>query len=210
MKILSDGYGNFPPVSNSDADGLLAIGGTLAVDRLLCAYQSGIFPWYNEDDPICWYAPRERFVLFPSDIKVSKSMRPMLHNPAWKVTWNTDFDAVIRHCAAVNRPGQDGTWIHEEMIDAYKELHRLGHAHSLEVWYEGALVGGLYGVGVQHVFCGESMFSLRSNASKLALIHLCRSGKYELIDCQVYTEHLARMGATLIPRDTFMKLLEKK
>ncbi|HVW13002.1 MAG TPA: leucyl/phenylalanyl-tRNA--protein transferase [Mucilaginibacter sp.] len=198
----------FPDPALAEKDGLLAVGGDLSIERLLLAYENGIFPWYNEDTPILWYSPHERFVLFPYELKISKSMRQVLRSDKFRMTRDACFANVIRACSAVPRTGQDGTWITEDMIDAYIRLHRLGYAHSVEVWEDNNLAGGLYGVEVGHVFCGESMFSAVSNASKTALIGLCQSGKYELIDCQVYTEHLESMGARMISRKEYMHILQ--
>lgn len=206
-KIFSDGYGAFPDPELSDENGLLAVGATLAIDRLVDAYDNGIFPWFNEADPICWYTPPERFVLFPNEIKISKSMRTYMRRPTLKVTHNQAFEAVIRHCAQILRKDQDGTWIHDNMIAAYTELHRLGIAKSIEVWDGAELVGGLYGIEVDTVFCGESMFSKQSNASKAALISLCLLNKYTLIDCQMSTPHLESMGGKRIARADFLKYL---
>lgn len=209
LKNFSDGYGPFPDVHESDEDGLLAIGATLSLDRLIYAYQHGIFPWYNEGEPICWYAPPERFVLYPSAIKISKSMQAFMRRTHWSITRNKAFKQVMHACAEIERRGQDGTWINNQMINAYVKMHELGYAHSIEVWDGEALVGGLYGVEVGQVFCGESMFSHQSNASKMALISLCKAGAYELIDCQVYTSHLASLGAEMIDRTVFMEILKK-
>jgi leucyl/phenylalanyl-tRNA--protein transferase len=198
----------FPEPSLAEEDGLLALGGDLSVDRLLLAYQNGIFPWYSDDTPILWYSPHERFVLFPDELRISKSMTQVLRSGRFTVTANQCFDRVIDACSVAKRGGQDGTWITDDMKKAYTELHRHGHAHSIEVWEEDQLVGGLYGVPVGTVFCGESMFSKVSNASKTALISLCQSGKYKLIDCQVHTEHLESMGARLISREEYMNILK--
>ncbi|MBS1532075.1 MAG: leucyl/phenylalanyl-tRNA--protein transferase [Bacteroidetes bacterium] len=198
----------FPDPALAEEDGLLAIGGDLSVGRLLLAYRNGIFPWYNEDTPILWYSPHERFVLFPGELKISKSMGQVLRSGKFRVTCNTCFEDVIEACSAAERKGQDGTWIIKEMKEAYIRLHREGHAHSVEVWEAGKLVGGLYGVEIGKIFCGESMFSKVSNASKAALIDLCQSGKYKLIDCQVHTEHLESMGARMITREEYMRILQ--
>lgn len=197
----------FPNPELAEPDGLLAVGGDLSPNRLLLAYQHGIFPWYSEETPILWYSPHERFVLYPDELKISKSMRQVLRSGRFTVTVNQSFTEVIEACSAVPREGQDGTWITEEMKDAYIELHRLGHAHSYEVWADGQLAGGLYGVQIGRVFCGESMFSRQSNASKTALITVCQSGRYDLIDCQLHTEHLESMGARHISRETYMQWL---
>ena len=196
----------FPDPALAEDDGLLALGGDLSVKRLLLAYQNGIFPWYSDETPILWYAPHERFVLFPDALVISKSLRRVLRSGAFTVTVDTAFEKVIRACSAIPRSGQDGTWIIPDMITAYTELHRQGHARSIEVWQNEELVGGLYGVAVGRVFCGESMFSLASNASKVALVQLCLMG-YSLIDCQVYTAHLASMGARMIGREDYLKVL---
>jgi len=198
----------FPDAALAEADGLLAIGGDLSVDRLLLAYRNGIFPWYNDDTPILWYSPHERFVLFPHELRISKSMRQIVRSARFSVTHDQCFERVIEECSATSREGQDGTWITADMKEAYVKLHREGYAHSVEVWEKDELAGGLYGVEVGAVFCGESMFSKVSNASKTALINLCQSGKYELIDCQVYTEHLESMGARMISREEYMSLLK--
>ena len=197
----------FPNPELAEPDGLLAIDGDLSTERLWLAYQNGIFPWYSDDSPILWYSPHERFVLFPDELKISKSMRHVLHSGKFVITQNKCFAVVIEACSQVERPGQDGTWITTEMKIAYEQLHKHGLAHSVEVWENDALVGGFYGVQVNNVFCGESMFSRVSNASKAALIWLCQSGVYKLIDCQVHTEHLESMGARMIPREEYMKLL---
>ncbi|WP_017257081.1 leucyl/phenylalanyl-tRNA--protein transferase [Pedobacter arcticus] len=197
----------FPDPELAEADGLLAVGGDLSLERLLLAYQNGIFPWFNEDDPILWYSPPERFVLFPREVKISKSMRQILNSKKFKVTYNQHFDAVIKNCAECNRAGQDGTWINSLMLDAYARLHQKGYVHSIEVWEDKELVGGLYGVLINEVFCGESMFSKKSNASKTALIWLCENANIKLIDCQVYTEHLESMGAKMVNRANFLALL---
>ena len=198
----------FPDAALAEADGLLAVGGDLSVERLLLAYRSGVFPWYSDDTPILWYSPHERFVLFPDKLKIFKSMRQILRSGRFSVTHDKCFERVIAACSATAREGQDGTWITAEMKDAYIKLHREGYAHSVEVWENDELAGGLYGVEVGGVFCGESMFSKVSNASKAALINLCQSGKYELIDCQVYTGHLESMGARMISREEYMSILK--
>jgi leucyl/phenylalanyl-tRNA--protein transferase len=198
----------FPNPSLAEEDGLLAVGGDLSVSRLLLAYQNGIFPWYSDETPILWYSPHERFVLFPDDLKISKSMAQVIRSGKFRITLDTAFEQVIDACSKTERSGQDGTWITAEMKDAYVCLHDEGYAHSVEVWQNDELVGGLYGVEVGSIFCGESMFSRVSNASKAALIYLCQSGKYKLIDCQLHTEHLESMGARMIDRKEYMALLE--
>lgn len=198
----------FPDTALAEPDGLLAIGGDLRVERLELAYQRGIFPWFSHGDPILWYAPHERCVIFPERIKVSKSMAKVIKDGVFEVTVNLDFENVIRNCAAVPREGQDGTWITDEMQSAYVKLHQKGLAHSIEVWQQGQLVGGLYGVKINKVFCGESMFSLVSNASKTALIYLCQNMGFELIDCQLPNEHLMSLGAEMISREAYLEILQ--
>ncbi|HEY4194527.1 MAG TPA: leucyl/phenylalanyl-tRNA--protein transferase [Mucilaginibacter sp.] len=198
----------FPDTALAEEDGLLAIGGDLSVDRLLLAYQNGIFPWYSDDTPILWYSPHERFVLFPDELKVSKSTGQVLRSGRFRVTSDQCFEKVIAACSTVDRKGQDGTWIIEDMKAAYIRLHHEGYAHSVEVWEDDKLIGGLYGVQIGSVFCGESMFSLVSNASKMALISLCQSGDYTLIDCQVHTEYLESMGARMISRKEYTDVLQ--
>lgn len=200
----------FPDPSLAEDDGLLAIGGDLSVERLKLAYASGIFPWYNEDEPILWYAPPERCVLFPDKIKVSKSMQQVLKKQLFTVTQDKAFEQVIRNCAATPRHGQDGTWINTDMQNAYVELHKYGIAKSIEVWREHELVGGLYGVETNHIFCGESMFSHHANASKVALITLCTKMDFKLIDCQIPNPHLFSMGAEMIPREIYMQYLGQR
>lgn len=197
----------FPDPAQAEEDGLLAVGGDLSAGRLMIAYENGIFPWYSADEPILWYSPHERFVLFPDELVVSKSMRKVIRDGVFLVTLNKAFGSVIDSCSSIAREGQDGTWITNEMKTAYAELHRLGFAHSVEVWKDNELVGGLYGVQTGNVFCGESMFSKVSNASKTALIWLCQNTNFALIDCQVYTEHLESLGARMIPRQEYMDML---
>lgn len=201
----------FPPVEHANHEGLLAVGGDLSPERLLLAYKNGIFPWFNDDSLILWWSPDPRMVLFPEKIKISKSMRKVLRDGNFKLTQDTCFEKVLDQCAMVDRPGQEGTWITPEMKSAYLNLHEKGWAKSYEVWENGELVGGLYGVDLGHVFCGESMFSLQSNASKFAFIKMAQelqAKKYKLIDCQVHTEHLESLGAELIPRSEFLQLLQ--
>lgn len=198
----------FPNPTLADEDGLLAVGGDLSSNRLLLAYQNGIFPWYNDDTPILWYSPHERFVLFPDELRISKSMRQVLNSGRFKVTHNQNFAEVIDACSTVGRKDQNGTWITADMKNAYIRLNNEGHAHSVEVWEDGKLVGGLYGVQTGEVFCGESMFSKVSNASKAALISLCNAADYKLIDCQVYTEHLESLGARMISRKEYLRILQ--
>lgn len=201
----------FPPVENANAEGLLAVGGDLSPERLLLAYRTGIFPWFNEDSLILWWSPDPRMVLFPNKIKISKSMRKVLAEGRFKLTQNTQFEEVMNQCASIKRSGQEGTWITAEMKRAYKRLHGKGLAKSYEVWEDNLLVGGLYGVDLGYIFCGESMFSKTDNASKFALIKLAQElheRKYRLIDCQLYTEHLKSLGAEEIPRSEFIKILQ--
>lgn len=203
----------FPPVDQTSPEGVLAVGGDLSPERLLLAYKNGIFPWFDDADPILWWCPPERMVLFPHEFKPSKSMRNVINKGIYTVTFNTAFREVMINCQQVYRPGQYGTWISEEMIDAYTFLHEIGKAMSVEVWFEDKLVGGLYGVDMDHIFCGESMFSLMSNASKVAFIALVaylKKNNYQLLDCQVYNDHLASLGCREIPREDFLDILKKK
>ena len=200
----------FPPLDMADEDGLLAIGGDLSTERLLLAYRSGIFPWYNEDEPICWWSPDPRFVLYPKELKVSSSMKTVLQNGKFRFTTNRAFEQVIQNCKSVSRQGQDGTWISPAMQQAYTTLHKLGYAHSAETWQDGELIGGLYGIRLGNLFFGESMFSLKPNASKFAFINYVRQLQKEnvqLIDCQLHTNHLESLGARMIPRELFTKIL---
>lgn len=200
----------FPHPSLADEDGLLAVGGDLSIDRLMLAYENGIFPWYNEDSPILWYAPLERFVLSPPKMKISKSLQQVLKTGKFEVTYDRNFPEVIRSCAVISRKDQDGTWIVADMQEAYIELHRAGYAHSIEVWENNLLVGGLYGVQVGKVFCGESMFSKVSNASKIALVFLAKNFGLELIDCQIPSEHLAKLGAEIIAQKNYLSILKNQ
>jgi len=211
MVILSNEI-SFPPVKFADQNGLLAIGGDLSMERLKLAYRSGIFPWYSEGEPILWYSPDPRMVLFPDELKIAKSMRQIIRSNRFRVTFNQAFEEVILNCKNIDRnnQGQDGTWITNEMIDSYIKLHKEGIAKSVEVWDGDELVGGLYGVEAGSVFCGESMFSKVSNASKVALVSLVQNKEkaYNLIDCQVYNDHLASLGAREIPREDFLYYLQ--
>ena len=200
----------FPPVSETHDSGILAIGGDLSVERLLLAYNSGIFPWFEDGEPITWWSPEWRMVLFPQDFKPSKSMRNILNRNLFKVSFNQNFKEVISNCQSVKREGQNGTWITDDMIAAYCKLHDLGIAKSVEVWQNEELVGGLYGIDLGHVFCGESMFSIVSNASKVAfssLVDYLKTNNYSLLDCQVYNEHLESLGCVEIERDDFLMIL---
>lgn len=199
----------FPKPELAEDDGLLAVGGDLSPERLILAYQHGIFPWYSQETPILWYSPHERFVLFPEKLKISASMRKVIKDERFKITFDTAFSEVIDACASVLRNGEAGTWITSEMKIAYIDLHRLGYSHSVEVWENENLVGGLYGVIVNNVFCGESMFSKVSNASKAALIWLCQNKEFVMIDCQVHTKHLESLGAELISRKEYLTYLNK-
>ena len=202
----------FPDIDKSSDNGLLAIGGDLSVERLLLAYRSGIFPWYEEGQPILWWSPDPRMVLFLSKFKVSNSLKKLIESNRFTISFNTNFQEVIRHCATIERNGQTGTWITIEIMDAYIELYNKGFAQSVEVWLENKLVGGLYGVDLpeMRVFCGESMFSLERDASKIALyylVELLKKNNYQMIDCQMYTRHLEKLGAEEIPRNEFQNYL---
>ncbi|HMU46152.1 MAG TPA: leucyl/phenylalanyl-tRNA--protein transferase [Chitinophagaceae bacterium] len=201
----------FPPVHLAEPDGLLAMGGDISSERLLLAYKSGIFPWY-EGDTILWWCPDPRFVLFPNDLKISKTVRSLQSKAEFTFTVNKDFKSVIHHCKEIKRPGQMGTWITPEVEKAYCSMHDLGYAHSAEVWKDGKLVGGLYGIKLGKVFFGESMFSKVSNASRFAFVQFVQQLKkegIELIDCQVYTEYLESFGAKMIQRKDFILYLRK-
>jgi len=201
----------FPPVERAIESGLLAVGGDLSPERLLAAYREGIFPWYSEGEPLLWWSPDPRFVLFPNELCISRSMRQFLKKGSLQITFDRAFREVILACRKP-RPGQEGTWITPEMVEAYVTLCRLGYAHSAEAWQEGKLVGGLYGVSLGRAFFGESMFSTEANASKAALITLVlrlRELNFDLIDCQIETPHLASLGARPIPRQEFGRLLKE-
>jgi leucyl/phenylalanyl-tRNA--protein transferase len=212
--LLSEDELQFPHPSLTSENGILAVGGDLSAERLILAYQYGIFPWFNEGDPILWWSPDPRFVLFPEELKVSRSMRPYFNQKKFGCTIDRDFGAVIRHCQQ-NRRGRQagmGTWITEEMLEAYVRLHELGFAHSVEVWKGDELVGGLYGLAFGKCFFGESMFTKVSNASKFGFISLVRyleERGFWLIDCQQETRHLASLGARSISREKFLSILEK-
>lgn len=202
----------FPPVTQSSAEGILAMGGDLSVERLILAYKSGIFPWFEATEPILWWAPLKRMVVVPETYKVSKSMRNLLNQQKFQVTTNKCFKAVILHCQNIKRKGQEGTWISEEIIDKYCKLHEMGIAKSVEVWQNNELVGGLYGIDLGTIFCGESMFSIVSNASKIAFVSLIQHLKkenYKLLDCQIHNHYLEQLGAFEIERNEFMEILNK-
>jgi len=202
--------GIFPPVHLASKSGLLAVGGDLSSGRLLNAYRLGIFPWYSEGDPVLWWSPDPRFVIFPEELRISKSMIKVLKRDVFKITFDHDFLGVISACQKP-RLKQDGTWITEEMLEAYHALHLMGFAHSAEVWHEEKLVGGIYGISLGRCFFGESMFSIMSNASKAGLIHLVNRLKdlnFKLLDCQIYSRHIESFGARMITREEFSRVLE--
>ena len=201
----------FPPTSETSPEGIIAVGGDLSPERLLLAYQNGIFPWYDNDEPKLWWCPEERMVLFFENLRITKSMRNVLNRNEFQVTFNTAFREVISNCQQSPRKDQDGTWISDEIIESYCKLHELGHAKSVEVWQNEELVGGLYGIDLGDVFCGESMFSKVPNASKVAFIHLAKQleiANYKLLDCQVYNDHLNSLGCIEIDRDEFLAILK--
>lgn len=203
----------FPPVDEASYEGILAIGGDLSIERLLLAYKNGIFPWFNEYEPILWWSPSERMVVNPHDYKVSKSIRNLLNQNKFQITFNQDFADVISNCKVTERKGQEGTWISDDIIKSFTSLHEMGIAKSIEVWQNEELVGGLYGVDLGHVFCGESMFSKVPNASKIAfvwLVNYLKENNYKLLDCQVHNDHLEKLGAFEISRETFMKVLKSE
>ncbi len=201
----------FPPVEFADFQGVLAVGGDLSVERLLLAYKNGIFPWFEPDSEPLWWAPPQRMVVFPKEYKAHKSVVALMKKNVFQITFNQEFESVIRACQSVKRREDDGTWISEEIVSSFIELHKLGYAKSVEVWQYDELVGGLYGIDLGHVFCGESMFHKVSNASKVAFVWLVEKLKnenYQLLDCQVYNEHLAHLGAFEIAREDFMAILK--
>lgn len=202
----------FPPPEFAEEDGLLCVGGDLSEKRLLLAYSMGIFPWYSEDCPLLWWSPDPRLILFPGELKVTRSLSQVLKKNAYEITMDTAFPDVIKNCAVSKRKTNEGTWITDEMTDAYVQLHNSGFAHSVESWYEGELAGGLYGVALGGAFFGESMFTKRSNASKVAFVTLVRqliTWNFSFIDCQVTTRHLLNFGAREIPRSEFMQNLKQ-
>lgn len=203
----------FPPVDQANRDGILAIGGNLSPERLLLAYKSGIFPWFEDGEPIMWWSPNPRMVLFLDELIISKSMRNILNRNIFTVTFNENFRDVISNCQNIERDGQNGTWITNDMIEAYCKMHELGIAKSVEVWQDEVLVGGLYGIDLGHIFCGESMFSKVSNASKvafIALVNQLKAANHKLLDCQVYNPHLESLGCREIDRIDFMEILKSK
>lgn len=201
----------FPPAENTHSSGIIAIGGDLSVERLLLAYKSGIFPWYDDSEPITWWCPEYRMVVIPKEYKPSKSLRNILNRGKFKITFNQNFDEVIKNCQSIKRNAQNGTWINDEIVEAYIKLHHLGYAKSVEIWENEDLVGGLYGIDLGNkIFCGESMFSKVPNASKVAFAWLnnhLKEKNYLLLDCQVYNDHLASLGAFEIEREVFMEIL---
>ena len=210
--VILDKRIQFPPVNTADEEGLIAIGGDLSTERLLLAYRSGIFPWYSQKEPIAWWSPNPRCVLFPNNLKISKSMQTVLNNGRFRYTSNRAFATVIENCKQINTQKHYGTWINNDIINAYTTLHTLGHAHSAEAWQDGELVGGLYGIRMGNIFFGESMFSKVSNASKFAFIQYVQQLQKEgvvLIDCQQATAHLQSLGATLMERSEFIKTLDE-
>jgi leucyl/phenylalanyl-tRNA--protein transferase len=211
--FLDDSEGiRFPDPSFADPEGITAIGGDLSVPRLLEAYRLGIFPWYNPSEMPLWWCPDPRYVIFPDEVQVSKTMRQSLRREVFEVTFDQCFEQVMRACGETPRPGQQGTWVSDEFLEAYCELHRLGYAHSVEVWHDGRLAGGLYGISLGKCFFGESMFTWVTNASKTALITLAqrlREKDFWLIDCQMPTEHLVSMGARGIPRRVFLEYMRR-
>lgn len=205
----------FPPYEYATKEGIIALGGDLSEERLIYAYKNGIFPWFSDTEPIVWYCPPERMVLYPKDLKISKSMRKIIRKNDFLITENQAFEEVIYNCKTINRNDGFGTWITDDMQQAYINLHKKGVAKSIEVWQDfdctqsdRKLVGGLYGLEINDIFCGESMFSKVSNTSKLAFIHLAKKGSYKLIDCQIYNDHLASLGAKEISRNKFLDILK--
>jgi leucyl/phenylalanyl-tRNA--protein transferase len=202
----------FPSPELAEEEGILAVGGDLSKKRLLLAYSMGIFPWYSDDSPVLWWSPDPRLVLFPEKLNVSRSLNQTIRKDIFNVTFDAAFESVIKHCASIKRGKDTGTWITDDMIDAYTRLHCSGYAHSVEVWHKDRLVGGLYGISLGAAFFGESMFSKVSNASKIALVTLAqqlKKWKFSVIDCQVTTGHLKSLGAEEIPRSEFLEILQK-
>lgn len=202
---------HFPNLESSTEEGIVALGGDLKPERLINAYQNGIFPWYSEGDPIIWWSPDPRFILYPNSIYISKRMRRILRQKKYKITFDKDFYSVIKNCQQLPRKNQDGTWITKEMCDAYCILHEKNYAHSIEVWHNNELVGGMYGIYLGKCYFGESMFSKVNNASKIALIYIATlfsKLNFDLIDCQVYTPHLNNLGAKYISRKEFIRIIQ--
>ncbi len=203
---------SFPdPATYDGHEGIIAFGGDLSIERIWFAYQNGIFPWYNPDEEILWWCPDPRFVLFPDELKISKSMQKILARNIFTITENQNFDEVIYNCSIIRRKDQDGTWLSQELMDSFKQLHHYGLAKSVEVWLDGDLVGGLYGLQVGNVFCGESMFSKVSNASKAGFIHFVQqhASDFTLIDCQSHTHHLESLGGRMISKKDFLNILHQ-
>lgn len=212
MVRLDENEISFPdPALYDGHDGIIAFGGDLSIERIWFAYQLGIFPWYNPDEEILWWCPDPRFVLFPKELKVSKSMRKILNRNIFTFTENQNFREVIKGCQEISRKGQSGTWLSDELMESFLQLHKYGLAKSIEVWQDGELVGGFYGLQIGNVFCGESMFAKVSNASKAGFIHFVESNKdnFDLVDCQSHTEHLESLGARMIPKKEFLKILHE-
>lgn len=210
MFLLDKNEISFPdPLLNDGFDGILAVGGDLSVERLLFAYQIGLFPWFNPGEEILWWCPDPRFVLFPTELKVSKSMRKILKNEVFSFTENTCFEKIIDSCQTISRKGQDGTWLSDELKESFMHLHTMGYARSVEIWQNNELVGGFYGMKLGKVFCGESMFAKVSNASKAGFIYFVEKYKndLEVIDCQSHTSHLESLGARMIPKKDFLQIL---
>lgn len=201
----------FPPVNEASPEGILAVGGDLSTERLILAYKNGIFPWFNSDEPILWWSPPKRMVVFPESYTISKRTRQIINKNDFEITMNRNFKSVILHCQHIKRKGQVGTWITADIVASFLKLHEMGIAKSVEVWQNNELVGGLYGIDLGSVFCGESMFSIVSNASKVAfvsLIQYLKENKYSILDCQIHNEYLEKLGAFEIPREEFLKYLD--
>ncbi len=201
----------FPENHLATSDGLLAVGGDFSIDRMLLAYRKGIFPWYEKGQPIMWWSPNPRFVLKPNSLKVSKSLKQSIRNRGFKVTFNQNFSQVLKGCKTINRKGQYGTWLTNELIQSLNGLHQLGWSHSVEVWLNDQLIAGVYGLAFGKIFFGESMFSTITDASKVgfvALVEQLKQQNFELIDCQIFTPHLASFGAELIPLEQFNQFLD--
>ena len=209
MQQLGNDY-KFPSPQSATQEGIVAVGGDLNPLRILEAYKNGIFPWFNDDENLMWWSPDPRMILFPEKIKISKSFKSFLKKKEYRVSFNENFEDVIESCSNIKRVNQKGTWITNGLKQSFIELHLMGYAHSVEVWQNGVIVGGLYGLDLGNIFCGESMFSIKSNASKVGLYFLCQELKqnnYRFIDCQVPSQHLRSLGAEEISRDNFLKKL---